>query len=361
MSSFTTGILFDERFLEHDDPTHFENARRLQAINALLDQSGIRRELTALVGRPATEREIRAVHTPRLIEELQFLAYEGGGSLDPDTYLTGDSWAAACCAAGGVIRAVEAVIRGEVDNAFALVRPPGHHATPNRSMGFCLINNVAIAAQYALDVLGLNRVAIVDWDTHHGNGTQDIFYAEKRVLYCSTHTWPLFPGTGFWREMGTGAGMGTTLNVPLPYYLNDDGYNRVYDDLIVPAVRRFRPEIILVSAGLSARWKGATICKHWLQACSRRCECCKAGPTSSRIRLAHVPVPRRTSTQLSTTCFGRIRFSPSSIGSPLSHLRCCGHAERLLTGEALGLNGCWKESGLPCFVCACRAGRLRQQ
>ncbi len=254
MSTSTTGLLFDERFLEHDDPTHFENARRLQAINALLDQSGIRRELTALVGRPATEREIRAVHTPRLIEELQFLAYEGGGSLDPDTYLTGDSWSAACCAAGGVILAAEAVIRGEVDNAFALVRPPGHHATPNRSMGFCLINNVAIAAQYALDVIGLERIAIVDWDTHHGNGTQDIFYAEKRVLYCSTHTWPLFPGTGFWREMGTGAGMGTTLNVPLPYYLNDEGYNRVYDELIVPAVRRFQPEIILVSAGYDAHW-----------------------------------------------------------------------------------------------------------
>ncbi len=254
MSNSTTGLLFDERFLEHDDPTHFESAARLRAINALLDRSGIRSELMPLMVRPATEQEITAVHERRLVGELQFLAYEGGGQIDSDTYLTGDSWTAACYAAGAVIHAAEAVVGGEVGNAFALVRPPGHHATRNRAMGFCLINNVAVAAQYALDVIGMERVAIVDWDTHHGNGTQEIFYAEQRVLYCSSHTWPLFPGTGSWHEMGTGAGIGTTLNVPLPYYLGDDGYDRIYDQLILPAVRRFRPELIFVSAGYDAHW-----------------------------------------------------------------------------------------------------------
>jgi acetoin utilization deacetylase AcuC-like enzyme len=249
-----TGFLYDERFLDHDDPDHPENARRLRAITALLDQSGIAGELYPLPIRPATEAEIAAVHDRRLIEALQILAYEGGGPIGLDTYMTSDSWAAAALAAGAVIQATEAVVRGEVSNAFALVRPPGHHATPTRSMGFCLINNVAVAAQYAREQLGIERVAIIDWDTHHGNGTQDIFYDDAHVLYCSTHTWPLFPGTGDWREMGEGSGLGLTLNVPLPYYLDDEGYNQAYDQLIIPAVRHFRPEIILVSAGYDAHW-----------------------------------------------------------------------------------------------------------
>lgn len=250
----STGLLYDERCLEHDEPTHPENARRMQAILALLDASGIRSDLVAIPGRPATEREILAVHQPRLVEALQFLAHEGGGMIGADTYVTADSWTVATLAAGTVARAVEAVVRGEVANAFALVRPPGHHATPSQAMGFCLVNHVAVAAQYALDTLGLERVAIVDWDTHHGNGTQDIFYDEPRVLYCSSHTWGLFPGTGHLREMGAGAGMGMTLNVPLPWYTGDGGYERVYGDVIVPAVERFRPELIIVSAGYDAHW-----------------------------------------------------------------------------------------------------------
>jgi acetoin utilization deacetylase AcuC-like enzyme len=250
----STGILFDERFLDHDDPGHPENARRLRAILALLGRTNILTELTAIQGRAASDGEIMAVHRRALMEQLQILAYEGGGSIDGDTYVTSDSWTAVTLAAGAVLRATEAVVQGEVPNAFALVRPPGHHATPSRAMGFCLINHVAIAVRHAIDTLGVKRIAIIDWDTHHGNGTQDAFYDDAEVLYCSSHTWPLFPGTGAWREMGAGAGHGTTLNVPLPYYTGDEDFVRVYDNIILPAVARFEPDLIVVSAGYDCHW-----------------------------------------------------------------------------------------------------------
>jgi acetoin utilization deacetylase AcuC-like enzyme len=254
MPRCTTGILYDDLFLEHDEPTHPENANRLRAIMALLDGCGIWDELHTLPIMPASERDIAAVHRRRLIEHLQMFAYEGGGWLTVDTYLTSDSWSTAARAAGAALCATEAVVRGDVANSFALVRPPGHHATPTTAMGFCLINNVAVAAQYALDVLGLQRVAIIDWDTHHGNGTQDCFYEQGQVLYCSSHTWGIFPGTGDWREIGEGAGMGTTLNVPMLPYADDAAFDRVYDELIIPAVTRFAPELIIVSAGYDSHW-----------------------------------------------------------------------------------------------------------
>jgi acetoin utilization deacetylase AcuC-like enzyme len=154
-----------------------------------------------------------------------------------------------------VIGAVEAVAGTNARNAFALVRPPGHHATPNRAMGFCLINNVAVAARYALRRLGVQRVAIVDYDVHHGNGTQDIFYHEPQVLFCSTHAAPFYPGTGSVGEMGDRASApGTTLNVPLPFGTGNRGYRQVFAQVIAPALRQFRPELILVSAGFDAHW-----------------------------------------------------------------------------------------------------------
>ena len=250
----TTAYLVDDRFLLHDDFDHPENASRLRAIIQALDSSGIRSELTRIESRHAGEEEIRAVHQRRMLEHTQRMAMFGGGRLNPDTYIVQESWDVALLAAGSVTRAVEAVVSGEADNAFALVRPPGHHATPATAMGFCLINNVAVAAQAARSALGLQRVAIIDWDTHHGNGTQDIFYDDPNVLYISSHTYPFYPGTGHWREQGAGEGEGATLNIPLPAYTGDAAFMRVYDELVARAVRRFKPQLIIVSAGYDCHW-----------------------------------------------------------------------------------------------------------
>ncbi len=250
----TTAYIVDDRFLLHDDFDHPENASRLRAIIHALDSSGIRAELTQLEPRYASAAEIGAVHQRRMIEHAQRMAMFGGGRLNPDTYIVQESWDVALLAAGSVARAVEAVVGGEAGNAFALVRPPGHHATPSTAMGFCLINNVAVAAQMARAALGLQRVAIIDWDTHHGNGTQDIFYDDPTVLYVSSHTYPFYPGTGHWREQGSGDGEGATLNIPLPAHTGDPAFIRAYDELVLRAVRRFAPQLIIVSAGYDCHW-----------------------------------------------------------------------------------------------------------
>lgn len=251
----STAYLTDERLLLHDDFDHPENAERLRAVLRALDASGMRNELQQLEPRPATPEEISAVHHQRMIAHTQRMAMFGGGRLNPDTYVVQESWDVATLAAGSVARAVEAVVAGEVHNAFALVRPPGHHATPSTAMGFCLINNVALAARVARNALGLARVAIIDWDTHHGNGTQDIFYDDSSVLYVSSHTYPFYPGSGHWREMGSAAGEGTTLNIPMPAHTGDGAFLRVYDELVLRAVRRFDPQLIIVSAGYDCHWR----------------------------------------------------------------------------------------------------------
>ena len=251
----TTAYLIDDRFLLHDDYEHPENADRLRAIQAGLKAGGLLPELVRLEPRDATMDELAAVHHPRMLQESQRLALFGGGRLNPDTYLVPESWDVATLAAGAVVRAVEAVVGGAAHNAFALVRPPGHHATPSMAMGFCLINNVAVAARVAQRQLGVGRVALIDWDTHHGNGTQDIFYDDPSVLYVSSHTYPFYPGTGHWREIGSGAGEGSTRNVPLPALAGDDAFERVYDALVLRAVRRFAPELIIVSAGYDTHWR----------------------------------------------------------------------------------------------------------
>ncbi|HEX5692679.1 MAG TPA: histone deacetylase, partial [Roseiflexaceae bacterium] len=171
-----------------------------------------------------------------------------------DTYTTSGSYDAALLAAGAAVAAVDAVADGRAQNAFALVRPPGHHATPYRPMGFCLFNNIAIAARHALMAHKLERIAIVDYDVHHGNGTQDCFYDDGQVLFCSSHAWPLYPGTGSSQEVGEEAGYGLTLNVPLPHGVGDQGFRQCYGELIAPALREFQPQLILVSAGFDAHW-----------------------------------------------------------------------------------------------------------
>lgn len=250
----TTAYLIDDRFLLHDDFDHPENADRLRAIKQALGASGLDRELTRIEGRYATEDEIGAVHHGRMLAHIERMATFGGGMLNPDTYLVPESWDAATFAAGTVARAVEAVVGGEASNAFALVRPPGHHATPSTAMGFCLINNVAVAAQVARTKLGLRRVAIIDWDTHHGNGTQDIFYDDPDVLFVSSHTYPFYPGTGHWQEVGSGQGRGTTINIPLAAGVGDQTFARLYDQIVARAVRRFEPDLIIVSAGYDCHW-----------------------------------------------------------------------------------------------------------
>jgi acetoin utilization deacetylase AcuC-like enzyme len=249
----TTGLLYSPVFLEHHEPGHPESPERLRAILRALDETGLRARLTALDFVPATDAQIAAAHTREHLTRVKQLIARGGGHFDADTYANARSLDAALLAAGALTRAVDAVMTGEVDNAFALVRPPGHHATRARAMGFCIFNNIAIAAQHAL-AHKLDRVLIVDYDVHHGNGTQDIFYDSSRVLYFSTHQSPHYPGTGDWREIGAGEGMGFTANVPLPARIGDDGFQIVFDELLAPLAERYQPQLILVSAGYDAHW-----------------------------------------------------------------------------------------------------------
>ncbi len=248
-----TAYVYDPIYLEHNLPSHPENAQRLERILNVLEIEDLLPRLTRLEPRPATPNELEQVHTPAHIERIQRAA-QSGRYLDPDTYTSPQSYEAALMAAGGVIRAVEALLSGDIDNGFALVRPPGHHATPSRAMGFCLFNNVAVAARAALASEQVTRVFIADFDVHHGNGTQDIFAADPHVFYFSTHQYPYYPGTGHWREIGDDAVAGTLLNVPLPIQVGDAGYAQIMAELVWPSIERFAPDLILISAGYDAHW-----------------------------------------------------------------------------------------------------------
>lgn len=239
----------------HDLPGHPEHAGRLQAVRRRLVEDGLAGRVRNESLQPVDPSLLSAVHTPQYLDQLRAtMRLPGPRLLEPDTYATPSSYEIACLAAGGAVRAVEAVLAGEARNAAALIRPPGHHATRSRAMGFCLINNVAVAARYALRVQGVERVAIVDYDVHHGNGTQDIFYDDPAVLYISTHQAPLYPGTGNMAEIGRGAGRGFTLNVPLPPGVGDEGFWQVFSALVLPALDRFQPNLVLVSLGFDAHW-----------------------------------------------------------------------------------------------------------
>jgi acetoin utilization deacetylase AcuC-like enzyme len=240
-------IARDARFLEHDQgPGHPERPERLRAIDEALGEIDL--ELRAIAARPATRAELERVHAPRYLDQLE--ANRGKSAyLDPDTRTSPGSVDAAILAAGATVELFERVAKGQAPPGLALVRPPGHHATPDRAMGFCLLNNVAIGAR-ALIAAGLaERVAIYDWDVHHGNGTQDAFYADPNVLYMSTHQWPYYPGTGARREEGRGPGEGTTLNVPLPEGTGDDILVAVTREVLIPKADAFGADLILMSAG----------------------------------------------------------------------------------------------------------------
>jgi acetoin utilization deacetylase AcuC-like enzyme len=248
------GYVFDPLYLEHSLPGHPESAGRLRTIMAHLEESGLLGMMAALEACDATEDDLRLVHTPQLIAAVRETSGMRETWFDADTYAVANSYSAALRAAGGVLKAVDAVLDGDLDSAFCLVRPPGHHATPERAMGFCLFNNVAIAAAHALERRGLQRLAVIDIDVHHGNGTQDAFYREPRVLYWSTHQYPFYPGTGSWEEAGDGPGKGTTVNVPMPAGCGDAEYRRAYRELLAPLLRRYHPQLILVSAGFDAHF-----------------------------------------------------------------------------------------------------------
>ena len=248
------GLVYDPIYLEHDTGDHVENSQRLLAVMSYLKETGIKGKLTCLPSRSASLEELQMIHTPEYISYVKSKAEKGGGWLDPDTIMSPESYEAALYAAGGLMVAVEALMKGEVDNACALVRPPGHHAIHDRAMGFCIFNNVAIAAKFATSKFRLNCVLIADFDVHHGNGTQDAFYADPEVLYFSTHQYPFYPGTGWMDETGAGEGEGTTVNFPMAAGWGDEEYLRAFNEVLVPVARRFQPQLILVSAGFDAHW-----------------------------------------------------------------------------------------------------------
>ncbi|MPZ49908.1 MAG: histone deacetylase [Dehalococcoidia bacterium] len=249
----SAGLYYDPVFLEHDTLTHPESAARVVACMRLLEESGLAQRLERPPSRDATPEELARVHAPEHIERMRRVSAMGPVMVLPDTIANTGTYAAAARAAGACLSATEAVVRGDLASAFCLVRPPGHHALPQAPMGFCFFNNVAVAARHA-GTLGLERIAIVDIDIHHGNGTQDVFYDDASVLYVSTHQSPYYPGTGHWREAGEGDGYLTTLNLPLPGGCGDAEYARVVDEVITAKLRAYRPELILVSAGYDAHF-----------------------------------------------------------------------------------------------------------
>ncbi len=240
-----TGLILDERYLQHEtEPLHPEGPERIEALYRELKG----RDLLTVPPRRATKEELLLIHDPSYIEQVEATAGKGG-RLSEDTWAGPKSWEVACLAVGGVLEAVDRVLKGGLQNAFALVRPPGHHALSDRAMGFCIFNNVAIAARYALEKYGLKRVLIVDWDVHHGNGTQEAFFNDPKVLYFSIHQYPHFPDTGYFDEVGEGEGSGYTANVPLPLGCGDSDYGNILRHLLAPLARGFSPDLILVSAG----------------------------------------------------------------------------------------------------------------
>ncbi len=263
--------------------SHPERPERIEAMIEMTETMH-RDGLIHHLPREATTEEISLCHDPAYIAMVARTRAFDRFDFDPDTHASRDSYRTAMLAAGGVLTAVEAVLDGAADNAFAMVRPPGHHALPDRAMGFCFFNNVAIAAAWLVKHRGLKRVMIVDWDVHHGNGTQEMFYESPEVLYVSTHQYPHYPGSGSLHEIGAGAGEGYTINVPMPADFGDDEYLRVFDDFILPVGRRFQPEFVLVSAGFDCHWRDPLaqmrVTEDGFEAMARRtkklaAECCE--------------------------------------------------------------------------------------
>ncbi len=249
-----TGFAYHPDYLNHNTgPGHPERPDRLRASLAALQQSDVWDQLHQVEPTPASVEQLTYAHNLAYPEHIRQHC-EQEIPLTYDTTVGFESFDIALLSTGGVLRAADAVTTGEVKNAFAMVRPPGHHATPGQSMGFCLFNNIAVTARYLQREHGVGKVAIVDWDVHHGNGTQDIFYEDESVFFFSIHQSPLYPGTGSSRERGSGKAHGTTLNVPMPAGSGDDEYINIFTNVLVPALRDFSPEFLLISAGFDAHY-----------------------------------------------------------------------------------------------------------
>ena len=249
-----TGYFESPLFTRHDTgPAHPERADRLLAITHHLESTGLRSELDIIEAHPIDPDALLQIHDATYIRHVEQAVARGARILDEgDTHVSSDSWRAALAAAGGAVQAVDRVLDRELDNAFVAARPPGHHAERAESMGFCLFNNAALAASHLRTQRGLSRVAIVDWDVHHGNGTQHIFERDPSVFYASLHQWPLYPGTGLASERGLGEGEGATLNCPQPPGSGDTQWLAAFEDEVLPALDRFAPEFVIVSAGFDA-------------------------------------------------------------------------------------------------------------
>ena len=255
----TTYLIYSDIYLEHNTGMHPENKMRLENSFAYLKRKGWldqpagspnnRGKLNLTPPRKATVEEIAYIHNKDYIRSVEEMAAQGFGYLDPDTPVSKKSYEAALFAAGGVLTAADKVMETQKSNAFCLVRPPGHHSLPDQGMGFCLFNNIAIGARYVQKKHGIKKVAIIDWDRHHGNGTQEAFYEDDTVLFCSLHRYPYYPGSGASSENGQGKGKGFTANLPLDGHLSSQDYIDAFAALINNAVKPFKPEFIFISAG----------------------------------------------------------------------------------------------------------------
>jgi acetoin utilization deacetylase AcuC-like enzyme len=249
----STALYYHPIFLEHDNGFgHPERPERLTAALEALEEGGLLEVLDRREPRPAGEETIALVHPQAHIDRVKHIAARGGGHLDLDTPVSPRSFEAALYAAGAAVDAVEEVWGGGLDSAFCLVRPPGHHATIGRGMGFCLFNNLAVAARHAQLRLGVERVLILDWDSHHGNGLQDVFYEDDSVLYVSFHQFPHYPGSGTSQEVGAGRGKGYTVNFPFSAYTGENAYLAAFEEVVMPVARQFKPQLVMIAAGYDA-------------------------------------------------------------------------------------------------------------